>query len=407
MTNRAFRRMFRRVLVLLTGGLGTLIAAPIILVVRILRPFVRIRFGYFTSDRIGHFAFDVEIYLTKKKINQDKKFSIDLFFFSGKSANTYFTKMCRRSFVVHSAIKWFYFANEILPFGSSHRILPARVTSDSRDIRGLFNKKRAQLRFNDQENQFGLEYLQEMGLRQGDRFVCLAVRDQAYLNQTYNERDWSYHNFRDTKIESYEAAVVALAERGLWVFRMGKVVDSQLSVDHPRVVDYAISKHRSDFLDIWLMAHCYFAISTGLGLDSIADIFRRPIVFVNYLPVLDLEAWGHFITAPKHLSWVSNHKPLTLHEQLKHTSLNGLYLEENGIQVCDLNPGEISETVLEMESRLSGTWEETDEDIELHGKFWSELHAWPKFSKYHGWIHPEARLGTHYLRRSKDWLFNP
>ena len=280
------------------------------------------------------------------------------------------------------------------------------MTSDSRDIRGLFYKKEAQLRFNDQENQFGLEYLQEMGLRQGDRFVCLAVRDQAYLNQTYNERDWSYHNFRDTKIESYEAAVVALAERGFWVFRMGKVVDSQLSVDHSRVVDYAISKHRSDFLDIWLMAHCYFAISTGLGLDSIADIFRRPIVFVNYLPILDLEAWGRFITAPKHLSWASNHKPLTLQEQLKHTSVNGHYYEENGIQVCDLNPSEITETALEMESRLSGSWVETDEDIVLHEKFWSELRAWLNFSKYHGWIHPEARLGTHYLRRSKDWLFD-
>ena len=402
----AVRRHFSRALGLLTDGLGAVIVAPLVIVVRILQPFVRIRFGYFTSDRIGHFAFDVESYLTEKKINQDKNFSIDLFFFSGKSANTYFTKMCRRSFVVHSAIKWLYCANEILPFSSSHRILPARVTSDSRDIRGLFNKKEAQLRFNHQENQFGLEYLQEMGLRQGDRFVCLAVRDQAYLNQTYNKHDWSYHDFRDTKIESYEAAVVALAERGFWVFRMGKVVDSQLSVDHSRVVDYAISKHRSDFLDIWLMAHCYFAISTGLGLDSIADIFRRPIVFVNYLPILDLEAWGRFITAPKHLSWASNHKPLTLQEQLKHTSVNGHYYEENGIQVCDLNPSEITETALEMESRLSGSWVETDEDIVLHEKFWSELRAWPNFSKYHGWIHPEARLGTHYLRRSKDWLFD-
>ena len=74
--------------------------------------------------------------------------------------------------------------------------------------------------------------------------------------------------------------------------------------------------------------------------------------------------------------------------------------------MSDLDPSEITETVLEMEARLSGTWVETDEDIELHEKFWSELRAWPKFSKYHGWIHPEARLGTHYLRRSKDWLFN-
>ena len=90
----AVRRHFSRALGLLTDGLGAVIVAPLVIVVRILQPFVRIRFGYFTSDRIGHFAFDVESYLTKKKINQDKNFSIDLFFFSGKSANTYFTKMC-------------------------------------------------------------------------------------------------------------------------------------------------------------------------------------------------------------------------------------------------------------------------------------------------------------------------
>ena len=130
---------------------------------------------------------------------------------------------------------------------------------------------------------------------------------------------------------------MALAERGYWVFRMGKVVSSRLSLGHPRVVDYATSAQRSDFLDIWLMAHCYFAISTGLGLDSIADIFRKPMVFVNYLPILDLEAWGPYITVPKHLSWASDNKPLTLLEQLKHTSLNGHYYEEKGIEVSDLN----------------------------------------------------------------------
>ncbi len=404
MTDSTFRRKFSRALVLFIDGLGTLVAAAIIPVVRVLGPILRFKFGYFSSDRIGHFAFDVESYLTKKTISQGEKFSIDLFFFSGKPANTYFAKMCRRSIIVHSSVKWLYWANEILPFGSSHRILPARVTSDSRDFRGLFYKRETQLRFNDQENQSGLEYLHEIGLRQRERFVCLAVRDQAYLSQAFKDRDWSYHNFRDTKIESYKAAAVALAERGYWIFRMGKAVDSRFSVDHPRVVDYAMSTHRSEFLDIWLMAHCHFSISTGLGLDSIADIFRRPMVFVNYVPMLDLEAWGPYITVPKHLSWVSNQKSLTLLEQLEHTSLNGHYYEEKGIQVSDLNPSEIVEPVLEMETRLSGAWVETDEDTELHEKFWSTLRAWPKFSKYHGWIHPEARLGTHYLRRSKEWF---
>jgi putative glycosyltransferase (TIGR04372 family) len=405
MTVGTFKRKFSRVFGLLVDGLCALIAVPFILVFRILRPIIWFRFGYFTSERIGHFAFDVEYYLTENKINKGTKSSIDLFFFSGKPANTYFADMCRRSMVVHAAIKWLYLANEILPFSSYHRVLPERAITDSRDLKGLFSGVGPQLNFNDQENHWGLKFLQEMGLRQQDRFVCLAVRDQAYLSQAYNERDWSYHDFRDTEIESYKAAAVALAERGYWVFRMGKVVSSRFSLEHPRVFDYATSEQRSDFLDIWLMAHCHFAISTGLGLDSIADIFRKPMVFVNYLPILDLEAWGPYITVPKRLSWASNNKPLTLLEQLKHTSLNGHYYEEKGIEVSDLNASEIIEPVLEMEARLTGCWVETDEDINLHKRFWSELRAWPKFTNYHGWIHPEARLGTHYLRRSKDWFF--
>jgi hypothetical protein len=80
MKDRIFRRKFCRGFGLLADGLGVLIVAPIILVVRVLRPFIWFRFGYFSSDRIGHFAFDVESYLTEKKVNQDKKFSIDLFF---------------------------------------------------------------------------------------------------------------------------------------------------------------------------------------------------------------------------------------------------------------------------------------------------------------------------------------
>jgi putative glycosyltransferase (TIGR04372 family) len=387
---------------LLTDGLGTVVVVPVILIVRLLRPFIQIRFGYFTADRIGHFSFDVEYYLTEKHFDQGKKRTIDLFFFSGEPANMNFTAMCRRSLLVHPAVKWFYWANRIVPYGSNHRLMPARVNSDSRDLKGLFGKVGPQLRFSSEENISGEEYLQEIGMKNGDRYICLVSRDSAYLEQTYEYRDWSYHDFRDTKIESYEAAAMALVEKGYWVIRMGKVVHSRFSAEHPRVVDYATSTYRSDHLDIWLMAHCYFTISTGLGLDSIADIFRRPIVFVNYLPILDLEAWGRFITVPKRLFWVSDRKPLTLQDQLKHTSLNGHYYEAKGILVSDLNPSEITEPVLEMEARLSGSWVEMTEDIELQERFWREICSWPKFSKYHGWIHPEARLGTHFLRRYRD-----
>jgi putative glycosyltransferase (TIGR04372 family) len=381
-------------------------AILMVIVIRIIRPLVFVRFGYFTVDRIGHFSFDIEHYLSERRLNQGGRKTLDLFFFSGKPSNKQLSKMCLRILNVHPVVELFYLANNIVPWGRKHKILPERIETDSRDLKGIFSKVGTQIGFNLDEDQIGEEYVQGLGLDASSRFVCVMVRDSSYLESIDGERDWSYHDFRDTDIETYEGAINFLIERGYWVFRMGKAVRKEFTVNHPRFVDYANSSNRCDFLDIWLVANCYFSISTGLGLDSIADVFRKPIVLVNYLPILDMEAWGSFITVPKGLIWERNQESLTLKEQLHHTSLNGHYYRSNGIQVTDLDSTEITEAVMEMEERLSGSWEETEEDRLLQEKFWSELSSWSDYSKYHGWIHPEGRLGAHYLRRSKHWFFN-
>lgn len=245
-----------------------------------------------------------------------------------------------------------------------------------------------------------------VGFEKGEKFVCLVARDNRYLKQVHAERDWSYHDFRDTNIEDYKQAALALAKQGYWVFRMGKAVDESFETNHPHVIDYANTTDRSDFLDLWLMANCFFAISTGLGLDSVADVFRRPIVFVNYVPLMDLESWGPYITVPKKLTWAATNRPLSLSEQVEHTSLNGHYYRDNGIRVHDMKADQITDVVLEMEMRLAGTFS-TNQNIEkLNQGFWNELRGFPEFQKYHGWIHPDARLGTSYLNESKEWFFS-
>ena len=46
---------------------------PIVLIVRVIRPFYWIRFGWFFGSRIGHFAFDVEYYLSERKVGLHPK----------------------------------------------------------------------------------------------------------------------------------------------------------------------------------------------------------------------------------------------------------------------------------------------------------------------------------------------
>jgi myosin-crossreactive antigen len=65
---------------------------------------------------------------------------------------------------------------------------------------------------------------------------------------------------------------------------------------------------------------------------------------------------------------------------------------------------EILQVVLEMEARLNGKWEDAEEDQYFQDRFWSIFKSHPEFKKYHEIIHPEVRVGTHFLRNNPEWL---
>jgi len=366
---------------------------------------MHVRFGYFTADRIGHFAFDLEYYLSERYGLGDRNKFVDLFFLMREPANRQLALMAGRQLRISAFVEFLFRANQLLPGKAEFEVLPSRMITASRDKKGVFDKTPIQLTFTEEEQTRGYEYLKKIGCNDLKKVVCLVVRDSAYLDSLQVERDWSYHAFRDTDIDDYREVSVTLAEEGYWVLRMGKRVHRPLSAEHPRVVDYACSHDQCDFLDVWLMANCFFAISTGQGLDSVADIFRRPQVFVNYLPLMDLEAWGRYLTVPKILSWSNSGRPLTLAEQISHSSVNAHYYEENGIDIRDLSPTEITDAVLELEVRLTGKWQSDEDEFRLHKRFWGCMKAHPDFSKYHGWIHPDAQVGTRYLIEAQAYLF--
>ena len=81
-------------------------------------------------------------------------------------------------------------------------------------------------------------------------------------------------------------AALELAKRNYFVIRMGKNVEDQFDIEYPNITDYANSEQRNDFLDIWLMARCQFAISTGTGTDMVTNVFKKPVVYVNFLPAM-------------------------------------------------------------------------------------------------------------------------
>ena len=59
---------------------GIIAVIPLVLIIRIIRPFILFRFGNLNSGRIGMWVFDVEYYLVEKKLGYHPKNIIELFF---------------------------------------------------------------------------------------------------------------------------------------------------------------------------------------------------------------------------------------------------------------------------------------------------------------------------------------
>lgn len=376
----------------------SLLLIPIILVIRFIKPWYWIRFGWFFGSRIGHFAFDVEYYLSEKKLGLHHDKVKDIFFYRwGKPANSFFSKLIERHLVVSNWVEPLFIANDMLPGGEHHKFLPAIVTCDSRDKDGLFRRAEVQLAFTNEQNKLGYSFLQSIGVDK-KKFICLIARDSAYLKWS------SYHNYRDSDINSYKVASLTLADKGYWVLRMGKKVNQNFQLGHPHVIDYANSEYRTDFLDIWLVANCFFCISNGTGLDEVARIFRRPAVYVNYLPFQQFVSYDHVISVPKHLIWKNNNEKLTLSEHLDNPFSRSEEYLQNNIHIQNLNNNEILHSVLELEDRLNNNFKESEQDRILQNKFWEIFTSHPDFEKYNGKLHPKARVGAHFLRNNPEWL---
>ena len=232
------------------------------------------------------------------------------------------------------------------------------------------------------------------------------MRDSANLGieECHAQYDWNYHSYRDSDIDTYNLAIRWLADQGVWVLRMGKSVNKRVSIKHPRVIDYPFHPEKSDFLDVWLFANCDLCISTGSGPDFISDVYRKPIIFLNYLPLNTMFSWSKALTHPKHLVWEKTGKPLTLNEYLENKFSHTEQYENSGIKIINLSKEEILAVVEEGWKRLEGAWVDTKNDIEEQKKFWSILINHRYFSRYHSYIHDDAKISSIFLRNNANFL---
>jgi len=363
------------------------LSIPIAVFLYLLTPLIQIRLVRLLSERAGHFglntenmlcAFDVGV-LNRRGDNHKIKY---FFYTHGIVCNKQLLKMWKRVLPLLPFPIACRQIDQLLSFASfQYKKDKVKNTVESsgwvRDKLLLMERvPYPHVFFTFEEEKRAEIFLEKLGVSKNAKWVCLLVRDPLYLDKLFPIDDWDYHAHRNANIMTYKKAALFLAEKGYTVIRMGKWAQDPFSVSHERIIDYAMHPLRSDFLDIYLSAKCCFFMSTSTGIDSVAQMFRRPILFSNIAIPSELQSFvsnslfipkkvinkntDEYITYKTFDQVISS--PYEIHETAK----------KNNFMLVDNTEDEILEAAIEMEQRITCMWIETKIDILAQKKFFME-----------------------------------
>jgi len=347
--------------------------------------------------RLGHFLGNTDFFISNKKNIPNNDKIIFLWYLPCEPCNYFFYKKLKNKINIVPS-----FIGQSLEAISN--IFYKKNINTDRDIFNYLDSSPPNFQFTNSELEEGFRFLSSLGISKTDKFVCLNVRDEAYLRQQLPWWDWSYHNYRNCNIENYSDAAIELANKGFYVFRMGAIVNKPFDLKHPKIFDYASNGMRTEFLDIFLGAHCAFAISNGTGFDAVPYIFRRPILYVDHVPLGIINSFSkRFLITTKKV-WSEDYKRYLTFEEIFSSGigydLSGNLSKYHGnLSFHESNSKEIKSYVDEMILRNEKKWVDTKKDKYNQKIFWS---IYEKREGIHGKI--KSIISTNFLRKNVKLL---
>mgnify|MGYP006098228409 CR=1 FL=1 len=392
------------------------LSIPFLLIIRLLKFIFIIRIHHVGATRIGHFAGEMGMYFCMQKANlfKFKKKTVDIHFFN-ETCNHQLIKMVQRVLPL-------FFGRLMWPIYKANKSLNIRAFEEfkieHRDTKNLLDKYPSSITFTEEEKYRGDKELEKLGVPKNAKIICFSVRDKAYLKDLYPDKDWSYHDYRDANIDNYVLATEELANRGYYVFRMGAKVLKPLRSQNPKIIDYALSNLRSEFLDIYITSRSTFVLGQNMVINLGPWLFRKPMIQDNMIPVgLSPSYCKNFLVIPKKYFDETKKRELTLSEIAKlglfYTTENKDF-KKNGIKLIENSPEEIRDVCIEMEEKLSGKLKYSQEDLNLQKNFWNNFKKNAQnnkdirygvlgtFEGCHGQLF--GNYGKDFLKKNPNWL---
>ena len=240
--------------------------------------------------------------------------------------------------------------------------------------------------------------LREAGFDLNQEFVCYATRTDSYYQKLrevgVNAKSRAVRNPHESV---YQDVGKSLNPKGLNMVRMGKDLDSKISMEiYPWIFDYA-AVCRSDFLDVILFSQCRFLINGATGSVLLRAIFNLPTVNSDTYRILS-NWFRDDVATFQRVRFIKDGRIATVSEMVKIADRfsDDRHQEELGVELVKNTSEEILAACEEMIARLNGTWGTTAEDEILQTKYWDLVAV--KAQHYGG------RIGAQFLRDNEDLL---
>ena len=306
-----------------------------------INPIIKIRLLQIETYAIGHMSQPLEIHLNEKKLNIIDKNLFDIYFPTKEVCNLFLWHKYRKvmNIIMPDKILRFIFEpifrialkknnqNMLIPFRHHANNLAKKninIIWQAQDVNGVLEKTDPTISFTKDEENKGYDFFKKNNIFENDKIILLISRDPKYRHLNSNGKVGLNYTYRDQDVNIFKEAVEHLCSLNYKVIRMGRDMEKKLDVQHPNFFDYAFSNQRSDFLDIFLIKACYFAISTGTGLDNVCSLFRKKILLINHGDLILMNYLNKNISLfyPKRFFYLSNNEELNILDIQKKISEN-------------------------------------------------------------------------------------
>jgi len=353
-----------------------LVVFPLVFVFYLLRRILVVELVLPNATLFGHLALEPEkilcnLALEKRlRSNTRRRFQIWSFGKAKDQVNKTLVEIWRRQVfslpsmvvdAIHRASKWLpHFEIAVLQFDKLH---------ENDHVLDLFE---THLRLRPDEIARGEDYLASVGIKPGQPYACLIVREVAWAPPITGPL--SSGELRSRHFDDFVPAAVALIQGGVPVIKLG--APGTTNTTGTSIIDYANSEAKSEFLDIFLPSRARCVISTMSGPDAVALAARVPVLYI------DIAQYSLCFAGTKLVTWVPAQlrrdasQAMTLDEVFKSGAgrfLGKAAFDDAGITIVNCSPEQIREHALAFLDHLTSST--TVDSEELQDSYRRKFHA--------------------------------